>query len=94
MLPSQRQGKKQVLYGVWELDIDRKLYMYGWVGYWRVFRNVKYYYLYLDVYYLADLFVVFFAAKKDSFFLRLMKLRKQINQDPILSSAMERAEHK
>ena len=67
--------------------------MYDWVSYWQVFENFKYYYLYLHVYYLTDLFVVFFAAKKNSFFLCLMKSRKQINQDPILSSAMERAEH-
>ena len=60
-------------------------------SFWKL---IKYYYFHLHFYCLADLFVVFFAAKKDSFFLRLMKLRKQINQDPILSSAMERAEHK
>ena len=75
-----------------QLDIDRKLYMYG-SSYWQVFENLSTIITFIYIYYLAHLFV-FFAAKKDSFFLCLMKSHKQINQDPILSSVMERAEHK
>ena len=70
MLPSQGQGKKHVLYGVyWQKTVNECLGKLL-VSFWKL---VKYYDFYLHVYYLADLFAVFFAAKEDDFFLRQTK---------------------